>query len=73
MSRGKTASQINHPVITNLKEYLRLKEIRNATSLIGGEIIYNGRVWNEQEYDALFPIPRLTYDIENPDKTHVQK
>jgi hypothetical protein len=59
--QGGRRNTPKHPVIANLFDYIRIKEVRANTSLIGGKIIYNGQVFDEKEYDELFPIPKLEY------------
>ena len=63
MSRNiHTRDHAGVPRITNLKEYLFLKEVRANTALIGGKIIYNGREWDKAEYEAKYPVPTLKYN-----------
>ena len=52
---------------SNLTEYLRLKDIRSMTGLIGGRIYYNGQFWDENDYNEVFPLPKLEYDVERID------
>lgn len=49
------------PQITNIAEYIRLKEVRANTSLINGQIIYANRVWPVDLYEKTFPKPTLKY------------
>lgn len=62
MSRNiHTRDHAGVPRITNLKEYLFLKEVRANTSLINGQIIYANRVWPVDLYEKTFPKPTLKY------------
>lgn len=59
--------------ITNLKEYLHLKDVRAMTGLIGGKIYYNGKFWDEETYNQTFPEPKLVYDVEQLDGRQIEK
>lgn len=61
------------PQITNLAEYIRLKEVRANTALIGGKIIYNGREWDKAEYEAKYPVPTLKYNTIQIDSKQVER
>ena len=47
--------------VENAVEYCKLKEVRANTALIGGKIIYEGKVWESDIYEAAFPPPVLRY------------
>lgn len=47
---------------TNIIEYVRSKTARANTGLIGGMIYYDGMFWDEDEYNATFPPPKLKFD-----------
>jgi len=70
---GRTVSQEKQPKIANIGEYIRLKNVRAETGLIAGRIFYKGRFYTEAEYARKFPEPKLVYDVENPDKKHIEK
>jgi len=59
--------------IINLTEYVYLRTVRANTCLIGGKIIYEGKQYNEADYNTTFPEPVLKYDTLNADKTQVEK
>lgn len=74
MSRSiHTRDHAGVPRITNLAEYLFLKEVRANTALIAGKIIYNGRVWSKEEYEAAFPVPVLKYSSIQLDSKQVER
>ena len=57
----------------NMVEYCRLKEVRANTALIGGRIFYDGRYWEEAEYEAKFPKPVIVYDNIQIDGRQIEK
>lgn len=59
--------------ISNLSQYLYLKEVRANTSLIDGKIIYGGKEWTKEEYEAAHPEPKLEYDIVRLDSKQIPK
>ena len=59
--------------ISNLLEYVHSKEVRLNTSLIGGKIIYEGKEYSEDEYNAAFPEPVLKYDSVQLDGSQIEK
>ena len=62
MSKNQLASEMRPRPVKNLKEYLRIKEIRDATGLIDGKIFYNGEFWSEEVYEETFPKTEIEYD-----------
>lgn len=58
--------------ISNLSEYLFLKEVRANTSLIGGRIIFDGVEWERDEYEKCFPVPQLIYVAERLDGRQIE-
>lgn len=74
MSRSiHTRDHAGVPQITNLSEYIWLKQVRAATSLVNGQIIYNGRVWSKEEYEAAFPKPVLKYSSVQLDGKQIER
>jgi len=59
--------------VSNLKEYLHLKEVRANTGLILGKPYYNGILWDVQEYEQTFPVPKLKYDIVQIDGRQIEE
>ena len=71
MSKNQLASEMRPRPVKNLKEYLRIKEIRDATGLIDGKIFYNGEFWSEEVYEETFQKTKIEYETENPDGKHI--
>lgn len=61
-----------HSIITNLPQYIFLKDVRASTSLIDGKIIYDNREWSRDEYDRCFPEPRLIRKSIQLDSTQIK-
>ncbi len=68
-----TQEQKTPKQIANLREYLRLKEIHKATGLIGGRIFYAGQFWEKEDFNTLFPIPKLEYNTTHLDSTQIAR
>lgn len=69
MSNSKAITDARR--ISNLPEYLYLKEVRANTSLIGGKIIYDRIEWPPEEYNRRFPKPKLRYATVQLDGTQL--
>lgn len=59
--------------VDNLGEYLYLKYVRANTGLIGGRIYFEGRFFEKDVYDLLYPEPVLKYKVVQLDGTQIAK
>ena len=73
MPNNKSQTAYQKP-IENLSEYIFLKEVRANTSLINGQIFYDGKYWTEELYNSTFPEAVIRYkSVEQLDGTQIEK